>query len=170
MIGDYADEIRSYDAHPASNDLHELQKRFNDVNGVLTELGQERAVIDSVCPGDAEKAPLYAYIAATASYALALESDIAVRINLPCPPAAKAVAQALLSQGWLDLASIVNDAGGTVPKDVTAAAPRIQTRATKLGLTLPAWADTSAYWRDQIANQGKAAVEACTTPAPSASP
>lgn len=170
MIGDYSNEIRDYDAHPPSGNLEDLQKRFNLINGVLQELGQERAVIDSVCPSDADKAPLYAYLSATASYALALESDIAIRINQPCPPAAKAVAQALLAQGWLDLATIVNEAGGTPPKDIADAAPRIQKRAGLLGLTLPAWADTSAYWRDQQANQAKAAVEACSSPPPSASP
>lgn len=169
MIGDYANEIRDDDAHPPSGNLNDLQKRFSDINEVLQALGQERAVIDSVCPNDAAKAPLHAYIGATASYALALESDIALRINLPCPPAAKAVAQALVAQGWLNLASVVNEAG-TPPKDVTDAAPRLQKRAALLGLTLPAWADTSAYWRDQQSDAAKAAVQACTTPSPSPSP
>src|SRR6185312_11358292 len=107
---------------------------------------------------------------ATASYALALQSDVAVRINQPCPEAARAVAKALLAQGWLNLAQIVNDAGGTVPKDVTEAAPRIQKRAAVLALTLPVWADTSAYWRDQQSNQAKSAIEACASPAPASTP
>jgi hypothetical protein len=170
MINDYSAQIRDYDAHPPRGDLGELQKRFNDINEILQALGQERGVLDSFCSSDAEKAPLFNYIAATASYALALESDVAVRIDQPCPPAAKAVGQALLAQGWLNLATIVNEAGGTPPKDATDAAPRIQSRAATLGLTLPAWADTSAYWRDQISSQAKAAVEACSTPGPSPSP
>ena len=170
MIGDYAGEIRDYDAHPPAVDLASLQKRFNDINEVLKALGQERSVLDSVCSSDAEKAPLFAYAGATASYAIALQSDVAVRINQPCPEAARAVAKALLAQGWLNLAQVVNDAGGTVPKDVTEAAPRIQKRAAALALTLPAWADTSAYWRDQQSNEAKAAIEACASPAPAATP
>jgi hypothetical protein len=167
MIGDYAGEVRDYDAHPSAVDLASLQKRFNDINEVLKALGQERSVLDSVCTSDADKAPLFAYAGATASYALALQSDVAVRINQPCPDAARAVAKALLAPGWLNLAQVVNDAGGTPPKDVTEAAPRIQKRAAVLGLTLPVWADTSAYWRDQVANQAKAAIQACSSPAPS---
>lgn len=170
MIGDYAAEIRDDDAHQPGSKLSDLQKRYNDLNELLQTLSQERAVLDSVCASDADKAPLFAYLSATASYALALQSDIALKINLPCPPAAKAVAEALLAQGWLDLASTVNDAGGTVPKDVAQAAPRIQKRAEALGMTLPVYKDTSAYWRDQQSGQAKTAIDACSTPAPSASP
>lgn len=170
MIGDYASEIRDDDAHPPGSDLRDLQKRFNDLNELLQALSQERAVLDSVCSSDADKAPLFAYLSATASYALALQSDVALKIDLPCAAAAKAVAAALVAQGWLDLASIVNDAGGTVPKDVAQAAPRIQKRAAALDLALPVYKDTSAYWRDQQSGQAKTAVEACSTPAPSASP
>jgi len=35
-------------------------------------------------------------------------------------------------------------------------------------LTLPSWADTSAYWRDQVHSQAKAALATC--PSPSALP
>ena len=92
MIGDYAAEIRDDDAHPPGSALPDLQKRYNDLNELLQALSQERAVLDSVCPSDADKTPLFAYLSASASYALALQSDIALKINLPCPPAAKAVA------------------------------------------------------------------------------
>jgi hypothetical protein len=167
MINDYASQIRDYDAHPPRGNLGDLQKRFNDINALLQALNQERGIVDSLCDSDAAKAPLFAYIAGTASYALALESDVAVRMNQPCPPAAKAVAQALLAQGWLDLGSVVNDAGGKEPPDVIEAAPRIRTRAATLGMPLPAWADTSAYWRDQQSQAAKAAIEACPSPSPS---
>ena len=170
MINDYASQVRDYDAHPPRGDIADLQKRFNDINQLLQGLSQERTVIDSVCQNGADKVPLFAYLGATASYALALESDVALRINLPCLAGAKAVAQALLAQGWLDLAMIVNDAEGKVPKDVTDAAPRIQTRAATLGLTLPSWTDTSAYWRDNINKLARATIEACPTPVPSGNP
>jgi hypothetical protein len=177
MISDYADEVRNFDKHPPSNNVGDLQKRFNDINQLLQALSQERTVIDTFCTTDADKAPLFAYIGGIASYALALESDVALRINQPCPAGAKGVATALLAQAWLDLGMLVNDAGGKVAKDVSDAAPRIQTRATALGLTLPPWADTSAYWRDNLNKLARAAIETCppapsgsSSPAPSASP
>jgi len=95
---------------------------------------------------------------------------VALRINQPCPAGAKGVATALIAQAWLDLAMVVNDAGGKPPKDVTDAAPRIQTRAAALSLTLPAFADTSAYWRDNLNKLARAAIETCPTPVPSGSP
>jgi hypothetical protein len=170
MINEYATQVRDWDAHPPRGNLGDLEKRFNDINQLLQALNQERGIVDSLCSDDVAKAPLFAYIGATASYALALESDVALRINQPCPPAAKAVAEALLAQGWLDLGSVVNDAGGNPPHDVTEAAPRLQTRAAALEMKLPAWGETSAYWRDQVSNQAKAAIEACSTPLPSSSP
>jgi hypothetical protein len=169
MINGYESEIRDDDAHPPRGNPDDLQKRFNDIGALLQSLGQERGIVDSVCSSDAEKAPLFAQIGAAASWALALQSDLALRMNVPCAPAAKAIGQALLAQGWLDLASVVNQ-GGAIPPDVTSAAPRIQTRAAALGLTLPVYADTSAYWRTQITNQAKAAAAACPSPAATGSP
>ncbi|MBV8283234.1 MAG: hypothetical protein JO175_01230 [Candidatus Eremiobacteraeota bacterium] len=171
MIGTLEDQIRGYDAHPPRGDAGDLQKRFNDINEILAALGQERNIVDSVCSGDAAKAPLFAQLGTVAAWGLALESDIALRLDQPCTPAAKAIGQALIAQAWLDLANVVNASAPATPApDVASMAPRVQTRAAGLSFTLPAYADTSAYWRDQIAAQAKAAVQACATPAPSPSP
>lgn len=170
MINDYASQIRDWEGHPPRGNVVDLQKRFNDINDVLQSLGQERGVLESVCSTDAEKTPLFTQLSAVAAVGLALESDIAIRIDQPCTPAAKAIAQALLAQAWLNLASTVNDAGGTVAPDVTATAPKVQTRAAAIDLKLPAYPETSAYWRSQITDQAKAAIQACATPPPSPGP
>ncbi len=74
----------------------------------------------------------------------------------------------MLADAWLTLANVVNGDGGVVPQPVSEVAPRIRSRADAVGLSLPAWPDTSAYWRDQIRNKAKAAIDTC--PSPSASP
>ncbi len=170
MVNDYATQVRDYDAHPARSNPTDLEKRFNDIDQILAGLNQERGILDNICSSDAQKSPMFAQISATAAWALALESDIATKLGLPCPAGAKAYSEALLAQAWLDLASIVNDNGGTVPTDVARTAPKIQTRAATLGLTLPAYPQTSGYWRDTIAAQTKTAVQACPTPSGSPVP
>jgi hypothetical protein len=174
MVNDYATQVRDYDAHPARSNPTDLEKRFNDIDQLLADLNQEQGILDNVCSSDAQKSPMFTQIGATAAWGLALESDIATKLGLPCPAGAKAFSEALLAQAWLDLASIVNENSGTVPADVARTAPKIQTRAAALGLTLPAYPQTSGYWRDTIAAQTKTAVQACPTPsgspAPSSSP
>jgi hypothetical protein len=169
MINDYEGQIRDDDAHPPRDNPPDLAKRFNDIGSILNALNQERGIVESLCTSDVAKAPLFAQIGATAAWGLALESDIALRLNQPCPSAAKAFAAAILAQAWLDLASVVNDNNGKVPAEIAGAAPRIQTRAAAIGLTLPAYAETSSYWRDQIGAKAKDAVAACPTTAPSPS-
>jgi hypothetical protein len=76
----------------------------------------------------------------------------------------------MLSGAWLSLANVVNNANGTVPASFQDVIPKVQTRAQAVGLPLPAWADTSAYWRDQVHAKAKAAIATCPSPSPSASP
>ncbi len=51
-------------------------------------------------------------------------------------------------------------------KDVV---PKVQTRAATVGLSLPSWADTSAYWRDGVRDKAKALAATCPSPTPLAS-
>ncbi len=67
------------------------------------------------------------------------------------------------------MAATVNDQGGTVPRSIAEVVPKIQTRAAAVGLTLPAYTETSPYWRDQVTDQAKQAVQICPTPVPPAS-
>jgi hypothetical protein len=76
----------------------------------------------------------------------------------------------MLADAWLSLANVVNNDGGTVPAAFASVAPKVQTRAQAVGLALPIWADTSAYWRDQIRLKAKAAVATCPSPSPAPSP
>jgi hypothetical protein len=50
--------------------------------------------------------------------------------------------------------------------------PKVQARAAALNMTLPAYADTSAYWRDQFASAVSPAMQSCagTLPTPPPTP
>ena len=182
MINDYSGQIRDYDAHPPRSDPANLEKRFDDISQVLAGLSQERGILDAICSTDAQKAPYFTEIGATAAWALALQSDVASKLGMPCAAGSNAFSQALLAQSWLDLASIVNAGGGAVPSVVAEVEPKIRSRASMLGLTLPPYGQASDYWRDGIAAQARTAVEACpglkatptpqpfTTPLPTATP
>ncbi len=165
-ISDYQTQIRGYDAHPPRDNPGALNDRLGAIADILQSLNEEHGVLDNVCPSDADKMPLYAELNATVAWALALQSDIAAKLNASCPPAAKALPAAMLAQAWLAIAATVNDNGGTVPKALTEVIPKVQTRAAAVGLTLPAYTETSAYWRDQVADQARQAVEICPTPVP----
>lgn len=166
MINDYTGQIRNYDAHPPKNDPAALNARLGDIADILGSLGEEHNVLDSICPNETDKAPLFAQLNAATAWGLVLQSDIAAKLNVSCPPAAKALPAAMLAQAWLALAATVNDAGGTVPKSIAEVIPKVQTRAVAVGLTLPAYPETSAYWRDQVTEQAKQAVQICPTPVP----
>ena len=170
MIDDYSQELRDLQARPPRGDQGSLARQFGKVEAVLNSLNEERGIIDSVCASDEAKAPLFAQLAVTAAQGLLTESDLALKLNLPCPPAANAFAQQLVAQAWLNIANVVNETGSAPPRDITEAAAPIQARATALGMTLPAFAETSAYWRDGFTAKAKDAVLACPSPSPSASP
>jgi hypothetical protein len=169
MVNDYAEQIRDDDAHPPRNNPADLEKRFDDISQLLAGLNQERGILDIMCSTDAQKAPYFAQIGAMAAWALALQSDIASKLEMPCPAGSNGFAQALVAQAWLDLASIVNGEGA-VSHDVAQVAPKVQARAAALGLTLPAYADASSYWRDTISAQAKTSIQACPTPSPTPEP
>jgi hypothetical protein len=166
MINDYQGQIRNYDAHPPRSNPAALNARLGDIADILSGLNEEHGVLDSFCATEADKAPLYAQLNATVAWALALQSDIAVKLNASCPPAAKALPAAMLAQAWLALAATVNDNNGTVPASIAEIIPKVRTRAAAVGLTLPAYPETSAYWRDQVTDVAKQAVAGCPTPVP----
>ncbi len=60
--------------------------------------------------------------------------------------------------------------GGAVPTEFTDVIPKVRTRADAVGLALPAWAETSAYWAGQVRDKAKAAIATCPSPSPSTSP
>lgn len=160
--------MRDYDRRGASGNTTQQLERFAAIAGVLATLREEREILDSVCTSDAARAPLFAQIAATTAWALVLEADLGARLNASCPAGAHALPTMMLSDAWLAMAKVINDSGGTVPAIFANVIPKVQTGAQTVGLTLPPWADTSAYWRDQVHAQAK--TEAATCPSPSASP
>ena len=167
-VDDAYGRIRDYDRKGSGGNTMQQLQRFGTIAGILATLRDEREILDSVCASDAARAPLFTEIAATSAWALVLEAELAARLNTSCPAAARALPTMMLSDAWLAMAQVVNDQGGTVPALFSSVIVKVQTGAQGVGLTLPAWADTSAYWRDQV--HAKAKGEAATCPSPSPSP
>ncbi|MBV9718675.1 MAG: hypothetical protein JOZ77_05110 [Candidatus Eremiobacteraeota bacterium] len=168
-IDEASAHVREYDRRGPGGSPNALLTRYAAIAELLSTLAEERGILTSVC-SDAQSAPLFAQIAATAAWALSLEADIAAQLNASCPAAAKALPTMMLADAWLSLASVINDGGGTVPVAFGDVIPKVQTRAQALDLTLPPWSQTSPYWRDQVNAKAKAAVATCPSPSPSASP
>lgn len=169
-IDDAATQVRDDDRRgPGRNTAQQLQ-RYGGLTGVISVLNEEREILDSLCASDTERAALFAQIAATGAWALALQADIAAKLNGSCPAAAQAFQTMMIADAWLTLANIVNNQGGTVPSSFQGVIPKVQMRAQALGLTLPPWSETSAYWRDQVRATGKAQIATCPSPSPSAGP
>jgi hypothetical protein len=169
-IDDASGRVRDYDRHAPGGGATQLLRRYGAIVDVLAMLNEEREILDSICSSDAQRAPLFAQIAAFSAWALALESDVAAKLNGSCDAATKALPSMMLADAWLALANVVNANGGTVPAAFAEVIPKIQTRAEAVGLALPRWADASGYWRDHIRAQAKTAIAACPSATPSASP
>jgi hypothetical protein len=161
--------IRDYDRRPAGKSPAQLLARYSAVAEVLATMQEEREILDSMCSGDSVRAALFAELAATVAWALTLQADVAAKLNTSCPAAATALPTIMLADAWLDMANLINEGGGTVPPIFKDVIPRVQTRAAAVNLTLPVWADTSAYWRDGIRDKAKALAATCPSPTPSAS-
>jgi hypothetical protein len=169
-IDEASGRVSDYDRHPPGNGAAQLLQRYAALSDVLAMMSEERQILESLCSTDAQRAPLFARIAATSAWTLALESDVAARLNASCPAAATGLPAMMLSDAWLSLANVVNDENGTVPTEFSTVVPKVQSRAQAVGLTLPSWADTSAYWRDQVHLKEKAAIATCPSPSPAPSP
>lgn len=162
--------IGDYDRHPPANTPNALTARYGAIADVISTLQEEHGILSSVCATDEQKTPLFTQIVAIAAWAIALESDIAARLNVSCPPAAQGFPTLMLADAWLSLANVVNQNGGAVPAEFSDVVPKIQSRAQTVGLTLPQWADTSQYWRDQLDAKEKPIIQACASPSPTRSP
>ncbi len=165
-IDDASGRIRDYDRHAEGGSSAQLLQRYGAIVEVISTLNEEREILNTVCSTEAQREAFFAQIAATAAWALALEADVAARLNASCPAAAHALPTMMLADAWLSLANVVNEGGGSVPAAFGDVIPKIQTRAQAVGLALPAWRDTSAYWRDQVHAKEKAAVATCPSPSP----
>jgi hypothetical protein len=173
-INEAQTQLRDWEKHPPrSNDADGKVQRLTDLQDEVQSLGQERGILDAVCPASMSRAPYFAEIAATQAWAYALEADMALSLGPPCPTAANAIPNQLVASAWFALAGNVNDSGTTAPT-IAQMAPKVQARAALIGLTLPAFADTSKYWLDQVAAATKAAIASCNlpeaTPSPSPTP
>lgn len=165
-IDDVSVHLRDYDRRGTGGSSTQLIQRYAALADALKTLNEERDVLDSICSDDAQRAALFAQIAAFSAWTLALESDVAAKLNASCPAAAKALPAMMLADAWLSLGRVVNDQNGVVPRTFSDVVPKVETRAQAVGLALPAWAETSAYWSSQVHAKAKAAIATC----PAASP
>ncbi len=165
-IDDYTTTVRNAEAHPPRGGQAAEFKRFKKLQGVIAGLGQERGILAAVCPQNVDRTAFNAEIAAAQAWAMALEADIATALGPPCPSAAGAVERQFLAGAWYTLAFEVTAEGGTPRPVIAAVIPKVQSRAAKVNLTLPSFADTSAYWRDQVKAATTASLQACATPSP----
>ncbi|HEV3090731.1 MAG TPA: hypothetical protein VGX91_04710 [Candidatus Cybelea sp.] len=162
--------IRDYERHAPGNTPTAMIQRLAQIADVLSLLAEEHGILESICSSDAARAPLFTEIAATVSWALVLESDIAAKLNASCPAAEKALPTIMLADAWLSMANVVRDGNGTVPPLFNDVIAKVQTRAAAVGLTLPNWPDSTSYWRDTVRDKAKVAVATCPSPSPGASP
>jgi hypothetical protein len=166
-IDDASARIRDYDRHPPGGSSAQQVARLGAIADVMQVINEERQILESVCSSEPQRAAFVEQITEIAAWALALEADVAARLNVSCPAAAQALPAMMLSDAWLSLANVVNGNGGTVPKRFNDVIPKVQTRAQVVGLVLPAWSETSAYWRDQVHAKAKMSVATCPSPSPS---
>jgi hypothetical protein len=167
-INEDQDTVQAYERHPARGSTDQL-KELGDLQYTIQSLGQERGVLDAVCPETMSRAAFNSQIAAVQGWAYALQADMSIALGPPCPTAGNAIPNQLLAEAWFALAGNVIENGSAVPS-VAAIIPKVQSRAAKIGLTLPAAADTSSYWVSTITDASKAAITACHLPPPTPTP
>ncbi|MBV8067221.1 MAG: hypothetical protein JO113_04525 [Candidatus Eremiobacteraeota bacterium] len=165
-IDDASQAVRNYDRHGPGPSQTQLLQRYGAIAGIIATLGEEREILNSVCSSDAERAALFTQIAGTMAWAFVLEGDVAARLNAACPAAAHAFPTMMLADAWLVLANAINQDNGDVPPAFADVISKIQASAEGVGLALPAWSDTSQYWRDQVHARAKAAIATCPSPSP----
>jgi hypothetical protein len=166
-IDDAAARVRDYDRRGTGGNSTQLIQRYGSIAEVIAVLNEEREILNSLCTSDAQRAGFLAQIAAISAWALVLESGVTAKLNASCPAAETALPTMMLADAWLTMANIVNEQNGTVPPAFNDMIPRVQSRAQSVGLTLPPWSETSAYWSDQIHAKAKAAIATCPSPSPS---
>lgn len=167
-INDYEDQIRNWEAHPARGGTDEL-KRLNDLQDVIAGLGQERGVLDAVCPDNMSRAPFYNQIAADTAWAYVLQAQTSLALGPPCPTAGTAIPNQLVASAWLSLAGNAREMGSVTPP-VAKMIPKVQAAAAKIAMNLPSFDETSQYWVNTIADATKQAIADCHLPPPTPSP
>jgi hypothetical protein len=174
LIDDDQTQIRDIERHLAGTDPNAIRTQLTDLADTLSALSEEHNVLDHVCTDDNDKLPLFQQINAATASGILLQSVLIGKLYAPCSAAATAVPQALVAQAWLAIAATINDANGTIPVIMAPLIPKVQARAAVLNMTLPTYADTSAYWRDQFADAVGPAMQLCAgklpTPPPTAVP
>ncbi|HUY41567.1 MAG TPA: hypothetical protein VMV82_08380 [Candidatus Dormibacteraeota bacterium] len=162
--------VRADDRHAPRSSLNDLNQRQQELDAILQEAQLEHDILHNMCTV-AERPAVQDQLAGVIAWAYALEADIAPERYelLHCPQTASTAPAGLLALGWYALASTFNspdrlpgEATPTPAPLVKEVMPKVQARASAAGLTLPALADSTQYWRDMET----AKVAVCVPPSP----
>ena len=144
---------------PATN---ELADRYNDLQRIISEAAQEEEILENTCPSDASRAPIDVQLGATAAWAYALQSDVVrAKFAITCQTVKDVAAAAFVATAWRELAEVAPPGQATPAPALGEVIPKVESRASAVGLTLPSLADASNYWATQQQDKAKEATEGC---------
>ena len=125
-INEAQDQVQDWERHPPRGTQDQL-KRLADLQDTVQAMGEERGVLQAVCPETMSLAKYDSQIAAVQAWAFALESDVALALGPPCPSAGNAIPNQLLASAWFALAGNANENGKAAPS-VAAVIPKVNAR------------------------------------------
>jgi len=157
-------QMQEFAQHPTS--AARMAERAIDISTAQGDAEDERTILQAVCPQ--RDYPLLA----SRLYAIEAWGDLLLaQLGGPvfagqvCPAAATKEAAASTASAWLRLAA-ASTTGGAPDKLVATLTPQVQAQALRVGLTLPALSDASAYWEQQQEAMAKQALADCPSPSP----
>ncbi len=128
---------------------------------LLGDIRGEAEIDAAVCPSEAALVPIARQLHAAAALAYLAQADAALaKFAVACPLARDRIAAAFMAGAWLEVAQGV-PATGEVPQLLAPIVPLIRARAAQVKLALPAFADTSNYWKTTVQAQGRTALARC---------
>lgn len=154
--GDFDSQVRDFSKRAPSE--KDRAQRYADLDGIINSIAMEEGALVASCDKESDRQPIDSQLHATAGWALVQQADIAQAVVVnTCPAAQNAEVARLLATAWYELAKSIPEGQTAVPKAAAPIVTLVQSRAAAAKLTLPAMAETSTYWRDQVAEKAKAA-------------
>jgi hypothetical protein len=162
-INTIQDQLQGFAQRPASG--AQRKQRAVDIVQAQSDIEEESVVLQGICPQD-DFPPLSARLYALDAWADLLEQrNGAMGGGASCPDADRKVIAATAASAWLRLgrASLV---AAKPPALVATLVPQVRALAVQAGMTLPAFADATAYWEQQYVTAAKQAIVDCAAQTP----